>query len=316
MLLAEREADGRWVSTDALRERAPRSADAAIRLAALGEVPPWAEVVELVAAAEASGWRVGSVLLDVDVPEASLETYADSLRELRALLAPRPLHVLALPSWLGPSWPALVAAVDRPVLQVHGLQVPEEGEPWIFRSADAEAWVRTAAESGPLRVALPTHGWRVTTVGGPRAVRAEPTEVLRSLAAWRADAPAGLEGVDWFRLPVAGDAGTWSPATWEAVRAGRPPATLHRAVVASVGPTTWEVVVEATGEDRVVAPRVELLGDRLVGEGVGGFVFRALPDGGVLEPVPERGPSPIQPGERRVVGFVRAPAAPVLREAR
>ena len=262
VLVAEIEADGRVVATDALRPvglsvlAAMEPVELVVRAAAL-PVEPEDEAVlvrTLTGAlrhAEEHAVRVRAVHLDIDVPTAKLPDYAALVARLGAAVAPLPVEVLALPSWVdAPGQQALAEAADRLVLQVHGLEPQADGPPVLF---DADAAVRAVealgAQGRPFRVALPTHGWPEL------GVRAEPAAIAPVVARWQHDRPAGLEGLRWFRLPVAGDSHTWTSSTLAAVRAGRVPAAMLQVDI-DPGPSEglFLLTLESTGEDAAKLP--------------------------------------------------------------
>lgn len=195
-----------------------------------------AEIAALQQHWQAAGVPQRGLEIDHDCATRQLADYADWLASLRrALAAERPLSITLLPDWLGvPALDALLATVDESVLQLHAVANPRGV---LFDPASARAWTAALARrtKRPFRVALPNYGslvrrdekGRITAIEseGP-AARAAPAGVewfaapasvggfLRQL---EARPPAGLAGIVWFRLPVAGDRRAWTPATWRAV---------------------------------------------------------------------------------------------------
>lgn len=210
------------------------------------------------------GWHVSSVHLDADVPTARLAEWAAIVRPI-ADENDVPVTVLSLVDHVGrPGWPALRAAADAVVLQVHSVPLDRAAGPTLLDVAVAEAALdRALAGTGAgLSVALPTHTLVDARTGA--AVRAEPAEVAAWLARLDMQPPTGLDGIAWFRLPVEGDDTTWTRPALAAVRAGREPTqTLEVRLAAPPGdatppPGVQAVWVEATGEDHVALPALEV----------------------------------------------------------
>lgn len=267
VLVAEIEKDGRLVGTDALGPvglpllAGQRGVELAVRAAALPRGPAEEAALarlltEGLRTAELGGVPVSALHLDIDVPTADLDEYAALVGRLGAAVAPVPLEVLALPSWVdAPGQAALSAAADRLVLQVHGLEPQPNGPPLLFDPGRAAAAVEALGAQGlPFRVALPTHAYPQP------GVRAEPAEIAPLVVAWAQDRPAALDGLRWFRLPVAGDPDTWTAAALDRVRAGLiPTQRLGVEVRAGAGPGLFVLRLESQGEDAAPLPplRVE-----------------------------------------------------------
>lgn len=266
VLVAEIEADGQRVGTDALGPAGlrllagQRGVELAVRAAALPRDAAEQDALigvlrAVIDEAERGGLPVVAVHLDIDAPTARLDDYAALARRARAEVAPLPLELLALPAWIdAPGQAALSAACDRLVLQVHGLEPQPEGPPLLFDPARAAAAVEALGAQGlPFRLALPTHGWP------DRGVRAEPAAIAPLVEAWEHDRPAGLEGLRWFRLPVGGDPGTWTAAALDRVRAGEVPAQqLTVEVRAGAGPGLFTLRIESAGEDAAPLPTLQV----------------------------------------------------------
>jgi hypothetical protein len=204
----------------------------------------------------AAGVRVQGIEIDHDCATARLDDYVRLLQALRGNWpSSLRLSITALPAWRdAPALPALLAAVDESVLQVHSVQSPATG---LFDPAAARRWIDVYAERthGPFLVALPAYGLRVgfDDSGGPAAVEAEaprdvpgsdvrelrvtPDQVSTLLRGLDGARPPHLAGIAWFRLPSADDRRAWSLATLKAVIAGDPlqPAVLVTFDVAQNG---------------------------------------------------------------------------------
>lgn len=207
--------------------------------AALTEVPALA--AQLVATARSNRLSVAELQLDYDCPESKLGAYRELVQSVRRRLAPTPVTITALPSWLRqPAFSNLVAATDGFVLQVHSLDAS-------LQLCDGELARRAVARAGlsgvPFRVALPTYGHVVATDRDGRVlgiaseasipswpphamlheVRSDPAMIAGLTRAWNRRPPPHLRGFIWYRLPVDGDRLNWSWPTLSAVVSGRVP---------------------------------------------------------------------------------------------
>jgi hypothetical protein len=243
---------------------APEAADGAVLLAR-----------RAVARARAAGWRPSELQIDFDAAAARLADYARLVRRVRREVAPLPVTVTALPSWLGRSggFAELAAAADGFVLQVHSLERPA-GPAARLTICDPAAAVtaveRAARFLRPFRVALPTYGYVVAfdrggrflglAAEGPgllwpagtrlRAVSSDPDAIARLVAGWQRDRPRELRGILWYRLPAHGDRLNWRWPTLRAVMAGRAPRMEVTAVrrAAAEAPLIAEIELVNTGE--------------------------------------------------------------------
>jgi hypothetical protein len=193
-----------------------------------------AQIQQLLSDWQAQGLTLSGVEIDHDAGNARLPAYRDFLMHLRAVLPPTlPLSITALPAWLdSPELPALLSTVDSSVLQVHAVSDPRRG---LFDPDQARKWAKGwgRVTTKPFYLALPAYGVALLpgTTGAPvvesevpvarggkrRELLADPLQ-LRTLAMdLRADPPAHLAGLIWFRLPLAGDRRAWSLTTLGAV---------------------------------------------------------------------------------------------------
>ena len=212
--------------------------------------------------AEAKSHRLAprELQIDFDCAESKLEGYRAWVEALRRKVAPMPVSITALPSWLDqPAFKRLAAAADGYVLQVHSLQRPHAYDaPFtLCDPAAARRTVERAAQIGiPFRVALPTYGYltafdaRGRFVGlsaeGPsktwpagvqlREVRANPLELAQLVQLWATNRPTALRGVIWYRLPVADDTLNWRWPTLGAIVTGRFPRESIRVETRRVEP--------------------------------------------------------------------------------
>jgi hypothetical protein len=196
-----------------------------------------AQILQVLADWQAQGLTVSGVEIDHDAGNARLPDYAEFLKHLRATLPTSlPLSITALPAWLDSAQlPALLHTVDSSVLQVHAVSDPRRG---LFDPDQAlkwaKAWARISAK--PFYLALPAYGVallpddggapvvesevQLERGGERRELLADPRQLSQLAKSLRADPPAHLAGLIWFRLPLANDRRAWSLATLRAVARG------------------------------------------------------------------------------------------------
>ncbi|WP_237885162.1 DUF3142 domain-containing protein [Pseudomonas sp. PGPR40] len=186
---------------------------------------------------QGQGLIVSGVEIDHDAGNARLPAYSEFLTHLRAVLpASLPLSITALPAWLdSPELPALLATVDSSVLQVHAVSDPRRG---LFDPDQARQWAKAWSRitSKPFYLALPAYGVAllpgaggapvvesevpIDQGGDRRELLADPLQLSKLGAELRADPPAHLAGLIWFRLPLVNDRRAWSLTTLIAVARG------------------------------------------------------------------------------------------------
>lgn len=277
----------------------------------------------------AQGLQVEGVEVDHDCASAALADYADWLRRFRAAL-PRELalSITALPSWLEApdGLRALREAADETVLQVHAV------ESWRTALIDVESslrWARAwqAHAPRPFRIALPAYAMRVQLGrdGKPAAVdaegaldrsgaraqerRADPAEVARIVRALEAANLPQLQGLLWFRLPVAGDRRSWAPATLAAVIRGALPLPHIELLAVARGAGLQDLLLRNAGAMDAAAPeRIALPAHCSLVEGVGAY---AAEPGSVT--LSATSPTWLAPAATLALGFARCdPALPTL----
>jgi len=194
------------------------------------------QIVRLRAQWQAAGVTLAGIEIDHDCATARLPAYAAFLHALRQQMESKEvLSITALPTWLTSlALDALLAAADEAVLQVHAVMNPRQG---LFDPKRASGWVQEFAQRTrhPWRVALPTYSTRVTwnargmvtaieseqatlaTSDMAQELMAQPQVMADFAAQLERDAPAGLAGIVWFRLPTEDDVRAWSASTWRAV---------------------------------------------------------------------------------------------------
>lgn len=243
VLAAEKSAGGKWIDAQpdlhavALSKR---STMMVLRLDGRVDALNVEETVARIAALQLA-WRKDGVTLtgveiDYDCATSKLAAYRDFLTALKKRLEPGTLlSITTLPTWLNSGeLDALLRVPDEAVLQLHAVQNPTLG---LFDAKRALAWTTAFSNrtQRPWRVALPTYGSRVSwdDDGNISAIESERPALLSAnraselvaapatMAAFadqlRQQAPAGLAGIVWFRLPTAADERAWSLATWRAV---------------------------------------------------------------------------------------------------
>jgi hypothetical protein len=207
------------------------------QLKALDQTEATAQIQRLVADWQAQGLTLAGIEIDHDAGTARLPAYREFLAGLRHVLpATLKLSITALPAWLdSPQLPALLAVVDSSVLQVHAVSNPERG---LFDPIQAKEWARrwSRITEKPFYLALPAYGIAllpgdggtpmvesevpIERVGSRRELLADPLQLSRLASQLRAEPPAHLAGLIWFRLPLKGDRRAWSLATLRAVAQG------------------------------------------------------------------------------------------------
>ncbi|HJR31653.1 MAG TPA: DUF3142 domain-containing protein [Pseudomonas sp.] len=196
-----------------------------------------AQIQQMLSDWQGQGLTLSGVEIDHDAGNARLPAYREFLTHLRAVLpASVPLSITALPAWLdSPELPALLATVDSSVLQVHAVSDPRRG---LFDPDQARqwAWAWSRITSKPFYLALPAYGVAllpgaggapvvesevpIERGGNRRELMADPLQLSKLGAELRADPPAHLAGLIWFRLPLANDRRAWSLTTLIAVARG------------------------------------------------------------------------------------------------
>jgi hypothetical protein len=301
-----------------------------------GQLQQWDEATLLAdVQAVLAVWRqqkvvLAGVELDHDCATSRLPAYTHFLQALRPSLLPgERLSMTALPTWLdSPHLDALLAQADEAVLQVHAVQSPRAG---LFNPDTARSWLSAFARHTrkPWRVALPAYGTRVSwddqgrvsaieserpmLVGaeGASELFADPRVMQRFVSALESDAPDGLAGIVWFRLPTGEDARAWSAASWRAVL-GRTPLKSSLTAMASGtdDPHRYDVRLVNEGDaDLSLPPLVRIEGSCMAADGVNGYSLQR--SGGRL--YLQRTRVGVLRAERQLaVGWVRCEAAPVL----
>ncbi|WP_347902852.1 DUF3142 domain-containing protein [Pseudomonas purpurea] len=269
---------------------------------------------------QAQGLTLAGVEIDHDAGNARLPAYREFLVDLRSVLpASLKLSITALPAWLDSSTlPALLAVVDSSVLQVHAVSDPEQG---LFDPKQAKQWAErwSRITPHPYYLALPAYGVAllpnadgVPTVesevpiegaGLRRELLADPQQLSRLAAQLRAEPPAHLAGLIWFRLPLKGDRRAWSLATLRAVARGD---ALNSQLTLNLANTDglYDIAVNNTGNlDSAWPERVTLAVSHCDGaDAVGGYTLQQSPEQLTFTRLKE---GRLPAGAARVVGWAR-----------
>lgn len=310
-----------------------------------GPFAPEDELVDVarqaVVAARDAGVEPAELQLDFDCGERKLAGYGTWVVAVRAALdalpGPRiPVTITALPAWLDRgAFARLARKTDGYVLQVHSLERPDTiDDPAVLCDpAQAKRWVERAGRIGePFRVALPTYsyvlGFEPRDAGGAfHGIAAEgeldtldPGKVWTLLPAdadamaglvqaWSADRPKNMDGVVWFRLPVAGDQLNWPWPTLDAALAGRGPQRALAVEAAAAEPGLIEIVLENQGETDIARPaqvEVAWAGDPPIArDGLAGYAWGT--DGQTLAAAGARPWDMVGSGQRITIAWMRFP---------
>jgi hypothetical protein len=275
--------------------------------------------------------------IDFDSVTSRLTDYRGWVEAIRQRVAPVPVTVTTLPSWMeSPAFATLVKAADGFVLQVHSLERPTASDAplTVCDAAAARRRVEQAAKLGvPFRVALPTYGYLVAfdargkfiglSAEGPirswpasatlRTVRADAAGMARLVQHWTAARPANMRGVIWYRLPTAEDTLNWRWQTLAAVIAGRIPEAKLVGQAQRTQPGLVEIELANTGEADAALPATVTATWRdarlVAADALGGY--ERLDTGArkfILRAKPSLTLQRLAPGEGRVIGWLRLSA--------
>ncbi len=252
-----------------------------------------ASVVTVADELRTRGVEVVGIEVDHDCATTRLGDYARWLARERGVAQAYRFSITALPTWAtSDALHEVARAVDEIVVQVHAVRAP-----MIFDANTAWRDLRRFARalgSGPvLRVALPTYSAVVRGL----EVSVHPDDVAAFVQRLRTTADgAAVRGIAWFRLPVAGDDQTWSPATFARVVGGRP-AERARIELVAQGGDRFDVIVSNPTDELVDLPPVRVAGAIDAADMVMGYRPRA--DGGWEPPRRSLGRD-----ERIVIGWI------------
>ncbi len=201
----------------------------------------------LVAQARTNHVNLSELQIDFDCAESKLDGYRVWVEAIQKRVAPLPVTITALPSWLDSrAFKRLATVATNYVLQVHSVERPKNFVA-PFTLCDPRAAKRAVAQAGrigiPFRVALPTYGYTLAFDGGGkfiglsaegprpnwpanaqiREVASNPIELAALVRDWTANRPAAMRGVIWYRLPTIVDNFNWRWPTLGAILAARVP---------------------------------------------------------------------------------------------
>jgi hypothetical protein len=296
-------------------------------LAALGR--------RLLVEARSNEVEIVELQLDFDCAESKLGGYRIWVQEIGHRIAPVPTIITALPSWLRhPEFAALAKSAAGYVLQVHSLEKPKSAGD-SFNLCDPLAAVKAVSRASdigvPFRVALPTYGYLIAFDGkgqfiglsaeGPakpwpkdsiiREVQSDPIAMAGLVQRWTTNPPPNMQGLIWYRFPIANDNFNWRWPTLSAIMTARSPKESLRAEPRRVEPGLVEINLVNDGELDIssrlaIEVRWSRVGEvRLVaGDGLGDFdIVEADPS--TLRFQTSHGPCRLRAGQTQVIGWLR-----------
>ena len=291
--------------------------------------------VSILSEARSNQVQVSELQLDFDCAESGLAGYRLWVQAIRQRVAPMPVIITVLPTWLKqPAFKTLALEAGSYVLQVHSLEKPKDFQAH-FTLCDPEAAQRAVKRAGqvgiPFRVALPTYGYDLAfdrsgrfaglSAEGPakswpegvrlRRVRADPIELAKLVQAWATNRPPSMRGIIWYRFPTAEDTLNWRWPTLRAMLALRSPQESLRAESRRVEPGLVEISLANDGElDISSRLAIEVRwsrdgGIRLVAaDGLRGF-FVVEQGKSTVQFETQSQPCLLPAGETRVIGWLR-----------
>lgn len=226
----------------------------------------------LVADARTNQFPLTELQIDFDCAESRLDGYQVWVEAIQRRVAPLPVTITALPSWLDArAFRRLAAVATNYVLQVHSVERPRSFSA-PFTLCDPRAASRAVEQAGrigvPFRVALPTYGYLLAfdasgkflglSAEGPRPnwptnaqireVASNPIELARLVQGWTHNRPAAMRGVIWYRLPTIVDNFNWRWPTLRAMLDARVPREVLRAGARRVESGLMEISLVNDGE--------------------------------------------------------------------
>jgi hypothetical protein len=286
----------------------------------------------LVTEAKSNGLNPRELQIDFDCAESKLDGYRVWVEAIRRKIAPVPLTITVLPSWLNQtSFGKLVAATDGYVLQVHSLEAPKSADA-PFTLCDPLAAQRAVERAGkydvPFRVALPTYGYIIAfdqggkfvglSAEGPnkawpqdvqlREVRTDPMAMARLVETWTTNHPTAMRGIIWYRLPVTVDNLNWRWPTLAAIVARREPHESFHATARRVEAGLVEISLMNDGELDIssrLAVEVRWSDARLIaGDGLRDFEL-AEQNGSAARFQNQSSQYRLPAGEKQIIGWLR-----------
>jgi len=226
----------------------------------------------LVAEARMNHIELTELQIDFDCAESKLDGYRIWLEAIQERVAPVPVTITALPSWLDArAFRRLAAVATNYVLQVHSVERPRSFDA-PFTLCDPRAASQAVEQAGrigvPFRVALSTYGYLLAfdpagkflglSAEGPRPnwptnaqireVSSNPIELAALVQSWAHNRPAPMRGVIWYRLPTIVDNFNWRWPTLSAMLAMRVPQEKFRVNTRRVESGLVEISLANEGE--------------------------------------------------------------------
>ncbi len=260
---------------------------------------------ETLTQAREGGCEPVELQIDFDAATSKLAGYRNWLRVFRKAVTPLPVSCTVLPDWLrSPLLQEMVRECGSYVLQVHAVERAraDEAAPRLLHADSARRWVEQAAALGvPFRVALPTYrsvvgfdaDGKIVGIDSEGPARVWPrgtkvvtfvspaTEIAGLVEQWTRGRPAMLQGILWYRLPVAGESRNWTWKTLEPVMAGRAP--LGKLLARAEGGNPMDIFLANEGEAEVSWPESVLVqvpassGGITAADALGGYVVTLDP---------------------------------------
>lgn len=226
----------------------------------------------LVAQARTNHVNLSELQIDFDCAESKLDSYRVWVEAIQKRVAPLPVTITALPSWLDSrAFKRLAAVATNYVLQVHSVARPKSFDA-PFTLCDPRAAKRAVERAGrigiPFRVALPTYGYTLAFEPGGKfislsaegarpnwptnallhEVHSDPLELAVLVQDWTASRPAAMRGVIWYRMPTIVDNFNWRWPTLGAILAPRVPREVLRVSARRVESGLVEINLANEGE--------------------------------------------------------------------
>lgn len=283
--------------------------------------------------AKGSGLHVGELQVDFDCAESRLDGYRIWIAAIKQRVAPTPVVITVLPSWLKRKvFKSLAAEAGGYVLQVHSLEKPSriDAPMTLCDPAAARRAVEQAGRIGiPFRVALPTYGYRVAFdqdgkfVGlgaeataaiddsqiQTRQLCADPMAMAGLVRTWTTDRPSCLMGVIWYRLPTSDDTLNWRWATLQSVIDGSDPVGKAVATVRQTQPCLFDVVLTNCGDADTSVPKRVVIhwrdAELIAVDSLGGFGHQAQANRVIFQAPENFAGHRLAPGDRLPIGWLR-----------
>lgn len=273
--------------------------------------------------------KLAGLQLDFDCAQKKLAGYGEWLITLRSAVAPLPLSITALPSWLDePALKDLLDLTDDYVLQVHSVPLHDEkGRTTLCDPEFAKRAVERAAKLGHrFVVALPTYrclgGYdtkgKLLSVAmdsvqpawpnGTRVLEfaSDPSALAKLVASWKQDRPAAMQAIVWYRIPNERDMRNWRWPTLAAVMEGRVPAHKLEVVQSGENPVDFELFNNGEAEEQFTGTATAKWRDSqlIASDSVAGWQLQTAMNQAVFTPEANQ-PLRLLPGERRGIGWLR-----------